>query len=56
MKLARLGDRGSERPVALVGEDVFDLSSIASDIDGTFLEHGGLNTVRSYGVNLNINF
>lgn len=43
MKLARLGPLGSEKPVLIDGDAVFDLSSITRDIDGDFLSGGGLD-------------
>lgn len=46
MKLARLGERGSERSVVIVGETIYDLSGKTSDIAGPFLEGGGLDAVR----------
>ncbi len=47
MKLARLGPVGSEIP-ALVGEEgkLYDLRSLTSDIDGEFLESGGIGRAR----------
>jgi 2,4-didehydro-3-deoxy-L-rhamnonate hydrolase len=46
MKLARLGERGSERPVVIVGDTTYDLGSMTSDIAGPFLEGGGLDAIR----------
>ncbi|MEU8886385.1 fumarylacetoacetate hydrolase family protein [Streptomyces sp. NPDC048442] len=48
MKLQRLGECGSEIP-ALLADDgqVYDLSGLASDIDGTFLAGGGMERVRA---------
>lgn len=48
MKLARLGERGAERPV-LVRDDgtVLDLTSVTADIDGAFLSAGGVERVRA---------
>jgi 2-keto-4-pentenoate hydratase/2-oxohepta-3-ene-1,7-dioic acid hydratase in catechol pathway len=40
MKLARLGEPGSEIPVVVDGDDTFDLRSLTSDIDGPFLATG----------------
>ena len=47
MKLARLGERGSERPVVIVGDTTYDLSAETDDIAGPFLEGGGLDAVRA---------
>lgn len=47
MKLARLGEAGSERPVLIAGDRVFDLGSVTTDIDATFLGDGGLERVRT---------
>ncbi len=46
MKLARLGDIGSEKPVVVTEDATYDLSGITADIDGVFLESGGLDTAR----------
>ena len=46
MRLARLGPAGAERPVVLDGERVLDLGGVTADIDGTFFEQGGVDTVR----------
>ncbi len=46
MKLARLGDIGSEKPVVVTEDAIYDLSGITADIDGVFLESGGLDTAR----------
>lgn len=46
MKLARLGARGEEIPVALTENGSFDLRPITDDIDGRFLASGGLDRVR----------
>lgn len=42
MKLARLGDPGSEIPVVITEKSTFDLRSITQDIDGAFFESGGI--------------
>ena len=42
MKFARLGPLGSEKPVLIDDEAVFDLSSLPPDIDGDFLSSDGL--------------
>ena len=47
MKLARLGERGSERPVAIVGDTTYDLTGMTTDLAGPFLEGGGLDAVRA---------
>lgn len=46
MKLARLGDIGSEKPVVVTEDAIYDLSGITADIDGVFLESGGLDAAR----------
>lgn len=46
MRLARLGDPGAEHPVVLHGDRVLDLSGVTNEIDGAFLESGGLDRVR----------
>ncbi len=47
MRLARLGSSGTERPVVIVGEATYDLSGVTTEIDGHFLEGGGLDSVRA---------
>ena len=47
MKLARLGDIGSEIPVLIEGERYFDLSGIVGDIDGAALASGAIDRIRS---------
>ena len=47
MRIGRIGDRGWERPVVLDGDTVFDLRPLTSDIDGDFLEGGGIAAVRA---------
>lgn len=47
MKLGRLGSSGAEFPVAVTTEAVFDLRRLTADIDGAFLESGGVDAVRS---------
>jgi 2-keto-4-pentenoate hydratase/2-oxohepta-3-ene-1,7-dioic acid hydratase in catechol pathway len=43
MKLLRIGEPGSEKPAALVGEDRFiDLSDVVDDFDEAFFGAGGL--------------
>jgi 2,4-didehydro-3-deoxy-L-rhamnonate hydrolase len=45
VRLARLGEIGSERPVAITPEATYDLSELTADIDGTFLQRGGVEKV-----------
>jgi 2,4-diketo-3-deoxy-L-fuconate hydrolase len=47
MKIARLGDIGSEIPVLVDGDRYFDASGIVADIDGDALASGGLDRIRS---------
>jgi 2,4-didehydro-3-deoxy-L-rhamnonate hydrolase len=47
MKLARLGERGSERPVVIVDSTTYDLTGMTTDLAGPFLEGGGLDAVRA---------
>ena len=47
MKLARLGDIGSEIPVIITADATYDLRSLTADIDGHFLEGSGLDAVRT---------
>jgi 2,4-diketo-3-deoxy-L-fuconate hydrolase len=47
MRLMRVGEQGKERPVVLDEDDqAYSLSSLTTDIDGTFLEAGGIPRVR----------
>lgn len=48
MKFARIGSPGQEKPV-LVGDDgsLYDLTSVAPDIDPTFLSNGGAYRARA---------
>lgn len=46
MKLFRYGLVGSERPAVLNGAAAFDLRPLTGDIDGAFLESGGIGKVR----------
>lgn len=41
MKFARIGAVGHERPVIVANDSYYDLSGVAHDIDGDFLESGG---------------
>ena len=47
MKFARLGPIGREKPVLLVEDTYWDLSSITDDIDGAFLASGGVDAARA---------
>ena len=47
MKLARLGPIGTEIPVIVTEEGTFDLRPVTADIDGAFLESGGIATAGS---------
>ncbi|WP_029137147.1 fumarylacetoacetate hydrolase family protein [Nakamurella lactea] len=47
MQLQRIGESGSERPVAVVDDVAYDISSLTSDIDGAFLAGGGIAAVRA---------
>ncbi|MFI7583515.1 fumarylacetoacetate hydrolase family protein [Kocuria sp. M1N1S27] len=47
MELMRLGPVGREKPAVRHDGTVYDLSGVAADIDGSFLEAGGIDTVRS---------
>ena len=47
MKLARLGPIGTEIPVIVTEEGTFDLRPVTTDIDGAFLESGGIATAGS---------
>lgn len=47
MRLARIGNVGQERPVALVEDRAYDLSSLTADIDGAFLAAYGIARVRA---------
>jgi 2-keto-4-pentenoate hydratase/2-oxohepta-3-ene-1,7-dioic acid hydratase in catechol pathway len=46
MQLRRLGAAGSERPVAVQDDTVFDLSALTDDIDGAFLAADGIARAR----------
>lgn len=45
MRLARLGPIGTEIPVAITDGGAYDLRPITADIDGNFLETGGIDKV-----------
>ena len=47
MKLARLGDIGSEIPVIITADATYDLRSLTADIGGSFLEGNGLDAART---------
>ena len=47
MKLARLGPAGAEIPVVITPEATYDLRSLTADIDGWFLEGGGVDAARA---------
>ncbi|MBY6060985.1 fumarylacetoacetate hydrolase family protein [Microbacterium esteraromaticum] len=47
MRLARVGAPGTERPIVLVGDSAYELGAITADIDGAFLESGGIAAVRA---------
>ncbi len=47
MRIARVGQPGFERPVAISDDGTaYDLARITDDIDGSFLTEGGINRVR----------
>lgn len=47
MRLMRIGSAGSERPYACTSDGrYFDISSVTRDVDGAFLERGGIQTVQ----------
>jgi 2-keto-4-pentenoate hydratase/2-oxohepta-3-ene-1,7-dioic acid hydratase in catechol pathway len=47
MKLARLGPVGAEVPVVITPEATYDLRGVTADIDGRFLETGGVDAARA---------
>jgi 2-keto-4-pentenoate hydratase/2-oxohepta-3-ene-1,7-dioic acid hydratase (catechol pathway) len=47
MKLARLGAVGTEIPVIIADDAVFDLRALTADIDGAFLAAGGVDAARA---------
>ncbi len=47
MKFARLGPMGREIPVVIEDDDVYDLRTLTTDIDGDFLASGGLEKARA---------
>jgi len=46
MRFLRVGDPGEERPAVEDDGQVFDLSPVTGDIDGTFLAGDGVSRVR----------
>ncbi len=46
MELMRLGDAGAETPVVRVDGATYSIASLTDDIDGAFLEGGGIAKVR----------
>jgi 2-keto-4-pentenoate hydratase/2-oxohepta-3-ene-1,7-dioic acid hydratase in catechol pathway len=47
MKLARLGDRGHEKPVLVTDDAVYDLSGIIPDLDPQSLADGAIDRIRA---------
>ena len=47
MKLARLGDPGSEKPVLITESAVFDLSNVIPDLDPDSIAHGAIEKIRA---------
>ena len=47
MQLARLGDVGRERPFVIHEGVAWSIDSLTADVDGPFLDSGGLDRVRS---------
>ncbi len=47
MHFQRIGPAGQERPVAIVDDAVFDLSTLTADIDGAFLAADGIARARA---------
>jgi 2-keto-4-pentenoate hydratase/2-oxohepta-3-ene-1,7-dioic acid hydratase in catechol pathway len=47
MRLMRVGERGAERPVAVVDEVAHDLSGITADLDPAFFAADGVERVRA---------
>ena len=45
--LARLGEPGHERPFAIVDGVASSIESLTADIDGAFLDNGGVARVRA---------
>jgi len=47
MRLARLGEQGSEVPVVQLDGRSYDLRALTDDIDGAFFDRGGVGAVRA---------
>lgn len=48
MRIARIGQPGFERPVAITDDGIaYDLAAITDDIDGLFLATGGIDRIRA---------
>ena len=47
MQFLRLGVPGSERPAVRHDGSTYDLASLTADVDGRFLEEGGVDAVRT---------
>ena len=47
MQFLRLGEPGSERPAVRHDGSTYDLASLTADVDGRFLEEGGVDAVRT---------
>ncbi|MEO6983569.1 MAG: hypothetical protein ABI072_10705, partial [Edaphobacter sp.] len=47
MRLARLGEVGSEVPVVQVDGRSYDIRSLTDDVDGAFFARGGVDDVRT---------
>ena len=47
MQFLRLGEPGSERPAVRHDGSTYDLASLTADVDGRFLEAGGVDAVRT---------
>lgn len=46
MRLARIGEIGAERPVAIVDDVAYDVRGLTQDFDGPFFAAGGIDRVR----------
>ena len=47
MRFARLGEKGAERPVVLVDDRYYDLTSLTADVSGEFLESDPVARVQA---------
>ncbi|MEG8177750.1 fumarylacetoacetate hydrolase family protein [Nocardia terpenica] len=47
MKIQRIGEPGTERPIVVDGDQAYDLSPLTRDIDGDFLAADGLSQVAT---------